>query len=245
MKVKLAPLGECRSAATGVPALGRALSMATVRLPALPVLPARSVAVALMVLLAVSAGISPLAKLVLQLPPVAVTVLVVLPQVTSTLAPASAVPPTVTPAVFSAALTMLSTATAEMEGVPGARVSMLMAGVEPAPPLLPAPSAYGPEATLMPALPEARPAVGVKVAVRVRPLPLRAPKVPLLTTTSPFVPSQVKLPPGSSLKVKVMVAVCPALRVGVLLVIASVGARVSMLMAGVTPAPPSFPARSV
>ena len=83
----------------------------------------------------------------------------------------------------------------------------------------------------MPALPEAKLAEGVNRAVRVRPVPLMAPRVPLLTTTSPLVPSQVKLLPGSSLKVKVMVAVCPAFRVGVLLVMASVGATLSTVTA--------------
>ena len=47
----------------------------------------------------------------------------------------------------------------------GASVSMLIVGVVPAAPLLPAAFAYEPLATVMLALPEARPAVGVKVAV--------------------------------------------------------------------------------
>ena len=95
------------------------------------------------------------------------------------------------------------------------------------------------------ALPEAMPAVGVKVAVRVSPLPLMAPRLPPVTTTSPEVPFQAKLLPGSSLKVKVIAAVPPALTAATLLVIATVGARVSMLMLGVTPAPPLLPAASV
>ena len=95
------------------------------------------------------------------------------------------------------------------------------------------------------ALPLAKLAVGVKVAVRVKPVPLIAPKLPLLTTTSPALPFQVKVEPGSSLKVKVMVAVLPALTALTLLVIARVGARVSMLMLGVVPAPPLLPALSV
>ena len=89
--------------------------------------------------------------------------------------------------------------------------------------------------------PEVKLPVGVKVAVRVKPLPLIAPKLPLLTTTS----SELKLEPGSSLKVKVIVAVSPALTALTLLVIAKVGARVSMLMLGVVPAPPVLPAASV
>ena len=47
----------------------------------------------------------------------------------------------------------------------GARVSMVIVGVVPAPPLLPAASVYRLEATVMLALAEAVPAVGVKVAV--------------------------------------------------------------------------------
>ena len=78
------------------------------------------------------------------------------------------------------------------------------------------------------AVPEARLAVGVKVALRVRPLPLMAPKVPPLTTTSPLLPSQVKVVPGSSLKVKVMVAVWPAKSCDLSLLMVSVGATVSM-----------------
>ena len=52
-------------------------------------------------------------------------------------------------------------------------------------------------------------------------------------------------PVGASLKVKVMLAVSPALRALTLLVIARVGASVSMLMLGVVPAPPLLPAASV
>ena len=91
------------------------------------------------------------------------------------------------------------------------------------------------------ALPEARSAVGVKVALRVRPVPLMAPSVPPVVVTSPA----AKLLPGSSLKVKVTVAVSPALTAAVLLVMARVGASVSMLIVGVVPAPPLLPAASV
>ena len=70
-------------------------------------------------------------------------------------------------------------------------------------------------------------AVGVKVAVRVRPVPEMAERVPPATTTSPVVPSQTNELPGSSENVKVIAAVCPAMRAAVLLVIVSVGARVS------------------
>jgi len=55
-------------------------------------------------------------------------------------------------------------------------------------------------------------AVGVKMAVRVRPVPLIADSVPPLTVTSPLPPLQVKVPLGSSLKVMVTVAVWPAFR---------------------------------
>ena len=59
-------------------------------------------------------------------------------------------------------------------------------------------------------------------------------------------PVVVGTPPlGASLKVKVMVAVSPALRALALLVIVRVGASVSMLIVGVVPAPPLLPAASV
>jgi hypothetical protein len=70
-------------------------------------------------------------------------------------------------------------------------------------------------------------AAGVKVAVRVSPEPEIAERVPPETTTSPVVPFQTKEEPGSSEKVKVMVAVWPATKAAELLVMASVGARVS------------------
>ena len=73
-------------------------------------------------------------------------------------------------------------------------------------------------------------AVGVKVAVRVAPLPEMALRVPPLTCTSPTLPSQVNVAPGSSLKVNVIVAVSPALSAALLLVIASVGAVRSSVM---------------
>ena len=72
----------------------------------------------------------------------------------------------------------------------------------------------------------------------------------LLTVGVPSVPpvvvtSDAAKPVGASLKVKVMVAVWPVTRVAALLVIARVGASVSMLMVGVVPAPPLLPAASV
>ena len=95
------------------------------------------------------------------------------------------------------------------------------------------------------AVPEARLTVGVKVALRVRPVPLMAPSVPPVTTTSPAVPSQAKLAPGSSLNVKVMAALCPALTAATSLVIASVGASVSMVTVWFALALPVLPLASV
>ena len=70
-------------------------------------------------------------------------------------------------------------------------------------------------------------AVGVKVAVRVRPEPAMAERDPPETVISPVAPFQEKEVPGSSEKEKVIVAVCPAIKAAVLLVMARVGARVS------------------
>ena len=64
--------------------------------------------------------------------------------------------------------------------------------------------------------------------------------MPPVVTTSP-----ASKPVGASLKLKVMTAVCPAFRALALLVIASVGATMSMLIAGVVPAAPLLPAKSV
>ncbi len=76
----------------------------------------------------------------------------------------------------------------------------------------------------MPATPPFVPAAGVKVAVRTLPLPDSAPSVPPVTTMS----SALKLVPGSSLNVKVMVAVSPIFSDVTLLLMASVGAVVSL-----------------
>ena len=72
----------------------------------------------------------------------------------------------------------------------------------------------------------------------------------LLTARALKVPPVVVMslaakPVGASLKVKVMVAVSPALTALALLVIVRVGASVSMLIVGVVPAPPLLPAASV
>ena len=89
-----------------------------------------------------------------------------------------------------------------------------------------------------------KPGVGVKVAVRLKPLPLTAPSVPPVTLMSPVLPSQSK-PTGSSVKVKVMLAVCPLPKSGLSLLMVMVGASVSMLRIGVVAAAPGFPAASV
>ena len=87
-------------------------------------------------------------------------------------------------------------------------------------------------------------AVGVKTAVRESPVPLIAPRVPPEMVRSPVVPFQAKLVPGSSEKVKVMVAVSPAFSVATLEVIATLGASVSIVMEGEVPAEPVLPAES-
>ena len=87
-------------------------------------------------------------------------------------------------------------------------------------------------------------AVGVKVAVRDKPVPLMAPKAPPETVRSPAVPFQVKLVPGSSENVNVIVAVSPTFSVATLDVIATVVASVSMVMEGEVPVEPALPAAS-
>ena len=87
-------------------------------------------------------------------------------------------------------------------------------------------------------------AVGVNVPVRVRLVPPIALKVPFKIVRSPAVPFQAKLVPGSSEKVKVMVAVSPTFSAATLDVIATVGVSVSMVMEGDVPADPVLPAES-
>ena len=122
----------------------------------------------------------------------------------------------------------------------GASVSMAIAGVVPAEPELPAASVYSPVATVMLAVAAAVLAVGVKVALRVKPVPVIVPSVPPAVMMSPA----TKLVSGSSLKVKMMPAVSPALTTATLLVIASVGATVSTVMF-LVPAVLRLPAVSV
>ena len=97
----------------------------------------------------------------------------------------------------------------------------------------------------MDAAPKLELASGVKVAVRIAPVPVMAESVPPVTTTSPVVPFHEKELPGSSEKVKVMVAVSPLFKVEALLVMAREGAWVSKVRDGVVPAPPLLPAASL
>ena len=85
-------------------------------------------------------------------------------------------------------------------------------------------------------MPEEAPAV--KIAVRVVPVPVMAPRVPRVT-------SAAVNPVGASLKVKIMVAVAPAFKSAADDVMVTVGAMVSMMMTGVRPAAPLLPAASV
>ena len=105
---------------------------------------------------------------------------------------------------------------------------------------LPAPSETVPLATEMLAV-AVELADGVKMAVRVRPEPVMAERVPPVTETSPEVNEVL----GSSEKVKVMEAVSPLFNVEALLVMARVGAWVSKVRDGVVPAPPLLPAASL
>ncbi len=88
-------------------------------------------------------------------------------------------------------------------------------------------------------------AVGVKAAVRDSPVPLIALKVPPEIVRSPVVPFHPKLVPGSSEKVKVMVAVSPTFRAAISEVIVTVGARVSIVIEGEVLPAPVLPALSV
>src|SRR5882757_3585912 len=97
----------------------------------------------------------------------------------------------------------------------------------------------------MPAVPPLVAAVGVNVAVRVRPAPEIALRVPPVTATSPDAPFQVNVAPGSSLKVKVTVAVSPIFSDDTSLVIASVGAVVSIVTPRPDEATETLPAGSV
>ena len=82
------------------------------------------------------------------------------------------------------------------------------------------------------AVPDTTFAVGVNVAVRVKPVPLMLPKVPPLTSTSPELDAHTKLLPGSSLNVKVMAAVSPVFKALTSEVMLTVGAVVSTKYSG-------------
>ena len=127
------------------------------------------------------------------------------------------------------------------ELITGATVSMLILGTLPETrPLLPAASVNELDRTVILVLPLVRLAEGVKNAVRVRPVPLMVPRLPLLTTTSLL----VNVVPGSSLKVKVMVAVWPTPTFDLLLVIVRLGARVSVGISDEMAPVPRLPERS-
>ncbi|MEB3167620.1 MAG: hypothetical protein VKK97_02705 [Synechococcaceae cyanobacterium] len=85
----------------------------------------------------------------------------------------------------------------------------------------------------------------VNRAVRVRPEPLTAERVPPETEISPELPFQEKEEPGSSEKEKVMVAVSPAIRDVLSLLIDREGGRVSKLSDGERAAEPGLPKESV
>ena len=70
-------------------------------------------------------------------------------------------------------------------------------------------------------------AAGVNTAVRVRPVPLMAPKLPPAMTTSPVVPSHAKLVPGSSENVKVTEAVSVEFKLDLSEAMTTLGAVVS------------------
>ena len=83
-------------------------------------------------------------------------------------------------------------------------------------------------------------APAVKVAVRVVPEPAMTLNVP------PAVVISLSINPiGASLNVKVMVVLAAAFKSAADDVMVTVGATVSMVMVGVSPAPPRLPASSV
>ena len=223
--VALAPAFSCATSLL-MARVGAVVSIVTVVAAlAAPTLPAVSVSLAVMAWLP-----SPRTLLVMvQVPPVATAEpIAVAPSYSVTVAPFSAVPvkvgvlTLVSASALEKPLSLLVSSTGAA-GAAGASVSKCSAGVVPAPPALPAGSVYEPAATVMLALPLSMLAAGVNTATRIKPLPDSALSVPPLTTTS----SSVKLVPGSSLKLKVMVAVSPAFSCATLLVMARVGATVS------------------
>ena len=89
-------------------------------------------------------------------------------------------------------------------------------------------------------MPAARPFVGVKVAARVRPVPVMVLRVPLAVAIS-----LSENPVGSFVKVKVMPATSPILTDDLEVEMITEGAEVSMVMAGDAPAAPRLPKASV
>ena len=86
--------------------------------------------------------------------------------------------------------------------------------------------------TAMLAFPLAQLALGVKTAVRVRPVPVSALKVPPVTMTSPTLPSHAKLLPVSSDNVNEMLVVSPAFNSRMSEVMTTVGMVVSTKYSG-------------
>ena len=74
--------------------------------------------------------------------------------------------------------------------------------------------------------------VGVKVAVRVRPVPLMALMVPPVKDKSPVVPSQLNEVPGSSENVNVNKLVRAVDNTLLLMLMLTVGANVSIMITG-------------
>src|SRR5438552_17000848 len=95
------------------------------------------------------------------------------------------------------------------------------------------------------AMPPLVPAAAVKPALRVNPVPVIAPRLPPLTATSPLDPSHANVVPGSSLNVKLIVALAPIFNCATLLVIASVGATLSIVTARLADARLILPAASL
>ncbi|OFA00387.1 hypothetical protein DUPY_24160 [Duganella phyllosphaerae] len=124
----------------------------------------------------------------------------------------------------------------------GASVSMAIGALLAPTPRLPAASATALAATLTTALPPARPGCGVKVAVYTSrsALAVKLPSVPL----SALISASVK-PAGTSVNVKVMVAVSPTLRLLALVSMVSTGATVSTAIDARPPPAPRLPAASV
>jgi len=93
----------------------------------------------------------------------------------------------------------------------------------------------------MDAVPELVFGLGVKMALRVSPVPEMVESVPPVMEMS----CSLNVLPGSSEKVKLMMADSPAFKVLTSLVMETVGGRVSKERLGMVPATPLLPAASV